>query len=112
MRSRVWAFALLLLAVKASAQALVSGPPILGDFPGRQSWLADVWEFDKEMGEAPAGLTPPTLYFAPFDPKKQDPEWTRWQSGWVAEHPEIFVDWLCNYAGAAKYPEPTQAGLC
>lgn len=101
-------------AARAAAAPAPSapGPVVLGDFPGERRKLDDVWAFDKSMGQAPADLPPPTIYFAPFDPAKQDPEWTRWQSEWTAAHPEIYVDWLCNYAGAAKYPEPTTARLC
>lgn len=75
------------------------------DYPTGRAAIAKVWELVKEIGEAPAGLAPPRLHFAAFDPAKQDPDWTAWQGAWAKAHPSIFLEWVCNYSGRAKYPE-------
>ncbi|MBI3552149.1 MAG: hypothetical protein HY077_06495 [Elusimicrobia bacterium] len=116
-----------LLPCAAAAQTLGSIPPAAGRIidPPRLSgdyaaelWdrdravIGEVWEFVKTLGQAPAGLPAPTIYFSQFDLSKQSTDWTRWQKAWSASHPDVFFDWLCNYSGQSKFPEPRQNGLC
>lgn len=102
---------------QVAAAPAPSRPVLEGDFPGGvtptlESRLAEVWEFVKRMGGAPADLPPPTIYFSQFDPAKQDPKWTLWQRDWSTRHEQIYADWLCSYSGHAKYPQPRDSGLC
>ena len=104
-------------AARVAAAPAPDRPVLTGDFPGGvtpslESRLSEVWEFVKRLGGAPPGLPAPTVHFSPFDPAKQDAQWTLWQRGWSLSHPQVTSDWLCSYSGHAKYPEPRDSGLC
>lgn len=96
-----------LLACAAPARAGVS---LEGHFPevgfaGRQAIVDDVWAFVRALAGAPADTPPPLVHFSRFSVADQEPEWTAWQKGWVAGHPEIYADWLCQEDFDSRYAE-------
>ncbi len=101
----------------ATAPSPVSAPagPVLtghfpeGAFPERERVIADIWGFVKTLGGARADLPPPILYFSPFDPAKQDADWTAWQKTWADANPSVYLDWLCSPAGRAEQRDGTDA---
>ena len=84
----------LLFTASASAGGLrVHGDGPLGEYPGLESKLDQIWQYEKQKYPG-KDVADPEIFFFPFVREQETPEWVAWQNSWIRANPSIWQDWV------------------